>query len=344
MSPMFRPEALLSHVTERSILDEPNLDKYRPLAVGGRVRRATCSGVAWFRGYHLAVVNLYGQHLRVYRFHPGDGARESVPRLVLLHERKTKGSYPEDVAAAPNGRMLAITHSMSKDVGVTLHAIDPISIMPNAGKVIRRGPYSHGLSFSPDSRHLAFTEIGPIGYVEVVRVSSWFRRRTCVLENRHSPLKPKSVAFSRDGRFAAVGLSMNASEQAGDVVSAAMLSIHRFNAARGIIESHPVAELREVGVWPAGLEICAFLPNEPDQSYVVLTTNQVADVVTAFEFRADDRSLAFVGVFLDGLTFPHGVDVSTDGTFVAVTNYGDDTLRIVRTNRQNGARAQQATV
>ena len=157
MSPTFRPEALLLHVTERSILDEPNLDKYRPLAVGGRARHATCSGVAWFRGYHLAVVNLYGQHLRVYRFDPGDGAQEGVPRLELLHETKTEGSYPEDVAAAPNGRMLAIAHSMSKDIGVTLHAIDPISLMPNAGKVIRRGPHFHGLSFSPDSRHLAFT-------------------------------------------------------------------------------------------------------------------------------------------------------------------------------------------
>ena len=338
MSPRFRPEVLLSHATERSILDEPNLDKYRPLGVGDRARRVTCSGVAWFRGYHLAVVNLYGQHLRVYRFHPADGAQESVPRLELLHEMKTDGSFPEDVAAAPNGRMLAIAHSMSKDMGITVHTIDPVSLMPHTGKMIRRGPYFHGLSFSPDSRHLAFTDLGPIGYVEVVRVGSWFRRRTCLLENRHSPLKPKSVTFSQDGRFAAVGLSTNASEQAGKVVPGSMLSIYRFDAARGVIESHPVAESRQVG---AALEICAFLPNEPDQSYVVLTTNQAADVVTAFEFRADDHSLAFNGVFLDGLTFPHGVDVSADGAFVAVTNYGDDTLRIVRTNRSQPTNAQR---
>jgi len=335
-----RPEAVLSHVTERSILDAPDLNRYRPLAVGGRARRATCSGVAWFCGHHLAVVNLYGQHLRVYRFQPGDGVSDKAPRLDLLHERTQGLSYPEDVAVAPNGRMLAVTHSMTNDVGVTLHAVDPVSLAPNAaGKLLRRGPYFHGVNFSPDSRHLAFTEIGPTGYVEVIRVGSFFRRRTCLLENRHAPLKPKSVAFSHDGRFAVIGLSMNASEQAGDVVSGAMLSIHRFDATRGVIESEPVAESRDVGVWPAGLDICAFLPPLPGQTYGVLTTNQAADMVTAFEFRLGDRRLAFVGVFQDGLAFPHGVDVSADGNFVAVTNYGDDTLRIVRTNRLVAASA-----
>jgi DNA-binding beta-propeller fold protein YncE len=341
---LMRPETVLSHVTERSILDAPDLNRYRPLAVGGRARHATVSGVAWFGGHHLAVVNLYGEHLRVYRFHPGDAVSGKAPRLDLLHERTQGLCYPEDVAAAPNGRMLAVTHSMGDDFGVTLHAVDPASLAPKApGKLLRRGPYFHGLSFSPDSRHLAFTEIGSTGYVEVMRVGSFFRRRTCLLENRHSPLKPKSVAFSKDGRFAVIGLSLNAAEKAGDVVSGAMLSIHRFDAARGVIEPEPVAESRDLGIWPAGLEICAFLPPMPGQTYGILTTNQAADVVTAFEFRPGDRCLAFAGVFQDGLAFPHGVDVSADGDFVAVTNYGDDTLRIVRTNRLVAATAQQAT-
>jgi hypothetical protein len=29
-------------------------------------------------------------------------------------------------------------------------------------------------------------------------------------------------------------------------------------------------------------------------------------------------------------SFPHGIDASADGRFVAITNYGDDTLRIMR--------------
>lgn len=341
LTDLMRPETVLSHVTERSILDG-DLTRYRPLAIGDRPRWATCSGVAWFRGHHLAVVNLYGEHLRVYRFHPGDVASGTAPRLELLHERTHGFCYPEDVAAAPNGRLLAVTHSMGDDFGVTLHAVDPVSLAPKApGKMLRLGAYFHGLSFSPDSRHVAFTDIGRTGSVEVMRVGSLFRRRTCLLENRHGELKPKSVAFSPDGQFAVIGLSPNAG--VAGVVAGAMLSIHRFDAARGVIEPEPVAELDDLGIQPAGLEICAFLPRMPGPTYGILTTNQAADVVTAFEFRPAERRLAFLGVFQDGLTFPHGIDVSADGEFVAVTNYGDDTLRIVRTNRLVAGSLQQAT-
>jgi hypothetical protein len=103
-----RNETVLSHVTERSILQAPNIAEFIPFAVAGRARRATCSGVAWFKGYHLAVVNLYGGHLRVYRFHPGDRDAASA-RLELLHEISDGIESPEDVAVSPDGKLLAGT-------------------------------------------------------------------------------------------------------------------------------------------------------------------------------------------------------------------------------------------
>jgi hypothetical protein len=184
---------VLSHVSERSVLHDARIRGLEPFVVAGRKRFATCSGVAWFRGYHLAVVNLYGGHLRVYRFHPsGDGA-DRLARLELLHERIEGLSYPEDVAVSPDGKLLAITHSMSDDLGVSLHQVDAVSLTPGpAEEVLRRGTRGsafHGVRFSPDSRHVAFTEIGTPGYVEVVRVATT-RERTCVLENRLAPMKP----------------------------------------------------------------------------------------------------------------------------------------------------------
>ena len=117
---------VLSHVSERSVLHDPSVAGLEPFTVAGRKRLATCSGVAWFRGHHLAVVNLYGGHLRVYRFHPGGDSAGSAtgPRLELLHEMTEGLSYPEDVAVSPDGNLLAVTHSMSDDVGVSLHPID----------------------------------------------------------------------------------------------------------------------------------------------------------------------------------------------------------------------------
>ena len=121
---------VLSHVSERSVLHDPNVAGLEPFTVAGRKRLATCSGVAWFRGHHLAVVNLYGGHLRVYRFHPGGDGSATGPRLELLHEMTEGLAYPEDVAVSPDGNLLAVTHSMSDDLGVSLHPIDTVSLAP----------------------------------------------------------------------------------------------------------------------------------------------------------------------------------------------------------------------
>lgn len=324
---------VLSHVSERSVLHDPSIPNLEPFVVGGRKRFATCSGVAWFRGYHLAVVNLYGGHLRVYRFHPRRDGAGSPVRLELLHERTEGLSYPEDVAVSPDGSLLAITHSMSDDLGVTLHPVDAISLTPGpAGKVLRpgtRGSAFHGVSFSPDSRHLAFTEIGAPGYVEVVRVATTTRERTCVLENRHAPMKPKSVAFSPDGRFAAIALAPNVAPQAAAVPADGMLSVHRFDAARGVI-AEVVAEARGADSSLGNVEICTFLPTIVGTPYRILVANQGADAVTAFAFDPEARTLAFTGIFAAGLSFPHGLDASADGRFVAVTTYGDDRVHIAQ--------------
>jgi len=321
---------VLSHVSERSVLHQPEVAGLQPYTVAGRKRLATCSGVAWFRGHHLAVVNLYGGHLRVYRFHPGRAGSATRPQLELLHEMTEGLSYPEDVAVSPDGTLLAVTHSMSDDLGVSLHAIDPVSLAPSpSGAPLRRGTRGsafHGVSFTPDSRHLAFTEIGAPGYVEVVRVGT--RERTCLLENRHAPMRPKSVAFSRDGRFAAVAMALNVTPGPGAIASEGLLSVHRFDAARGVI-GETLAEVHGTGTALVTMELCTFLAGT-GTAYRLLVANQGADMVTAFTFDPGTRSLAFTGILAAGLSFPHGVDACADGRFVAVTTYGDDSVHIAR--------------
>jgi hypothetical protein len=324
---------VLSHVSERSVLHDPNVAGLQPFTVAGRKRLATCSGVAWFRGHHLAVVNLYGGHLRVYRFHPGHDGSAMPPRLELLHEMTEGLSYPEDVAVSPDGNLLAVTHSMSDDLGVSLHPIDPASLTPGpAGETLRRGTRGsafHGVSFSPDSRHLAFTEIGAPGYVEVVRAATTTRERTCLLENRHAPLKPKSVAFSHDGRIAVIALALNVTPGPGAAPSDGLLAVHRFDAPSGVI-GEALAEMHGAETELLNMEICTFLPRSSGTPYRILVANQGADVVTAFTFDPGARTLAFTGTFAAGLSFPHGVDACADGRFVAVTTYGDDSVHIAR--------------
>ena len=325
-------EIVLSHAMERSILHAANVADFLPYAVSGRMRRATCSGVAWFRDYHLAVVNLYGGHLRVYRFHPGGVV--SPARLELLHELSDGIEFPEDVAVSPDGNLLAVSHSLSKEFGVSLFRMDATSLAPiPAREKIRPGAEGvafHGVSFSPDSRHLVFTEISTPGYIEVVRVASATRERTCFIENRLAPLKPKSVAFSHDGRFAAVTMALNAFLGSQAPATSGIVSVHRFDAANGVIDAQAVAEFKAPAIDLASMDICKFLPTAPGEPYRILVVDQGADAITLFEFDAEDRTIAPAGVFAGGLSFPHGIDVSTDGRFVAMTNYGDDSVCIAR--------------
>ena len=195
-------DVVLSHLSERSVLHDPSKRDLQPFEVAGRERLATCSGVTWFAGYHLAMVNLHGQTLRVYRFHPaGDGGTPRA-RLEFLHERAEGIAYPEDVAVTPDGKLMAVTHTMTSELGVSLHAIGGDSLAPGPGETIRRGTARGAFSRR---------DVLP-GWAarSVVSMESPSWPRTCLLENRYAPLKPKAFAFSDDGRFAVVALAPNA--------------------------------------------------------------------------------------------------------------------------------------
>jgi hypothetical protein len=320
-------EIIVSHVAERSVLNQIEARGLVPYLVAGRRRIATCSGVAWFRGHHLAVVNLYGGHLRIYRFEPGD---HGTPRVTMLHEMCEGLSCPEHVAASPDGALLAVSHSLSDTHGISLHHVDEVTLAPRpVREMLRVGHAFHGLSFSPDSRHLVFTEVGTPGYVEVLRAES--TTRTCRLENAYAPLKPKGVAFSADGRFLVVALAPNVVRQESEARgSGGMLAVHRFDLEHGIIEPKAVSEVLGSGAVLYAVESCAVLPPAPGRPCRILAVDQAADLVAAFDFSRETGTLAPAGVFAAGMSFPHGIDVSADGTYVAVTNYGDDTLRILR--------------
>jgi hypothetical protein len=304
--------------------------------VGGRHRIATCTGVCWFGGDRLAVIHLAGRNLRIYRFHPGAGSREggATTGLELLHEITEGLCFPEDVAVSPDGSLLAVTHSMSADLGVTLYRLDPHSSAPDPRfEVLRHcqpGWAFHGVRFSPDSRHLAFTEIGPTGAIEVVRVGTSDPPRTCFIENRHFPMKPKSLAFSQDGRLVAVSWGLNGGKDPAWATTSGMLSVHAYDSDTGVIAPVSLAEIRGPNEAVGALEMCSFLAPSAGGRYRILAAHQVADTITSFEFDLERASLSFTGVFADGVSFPHGLDASADGAFVAVTSYGEDLLRIDR--------------
>ena len=146
---------------------------------------------------------------------------------------------------------------------------------------------------------------------------------------RHASMKPKSVAFSHDGRFAVIAMALNVTPAPGTAASDGLLSVHRFDAARGVI-GDALAEMHGADTALVTMELCTFLPSSSGTPYRILAANQGADMVTAFTFDPGARTLALTGIFAGGLSFPHGVDACADGRFVAVTTYGDDSVHIAR--------------
>jgi DNA-binding beta-propeller fold protein YncE len=321
----------LLHTTESSILHRPDLEKFPAVAAGARERRATCSGVAWFGGYHLAVVNLYGQHLRIYRYQPADGGGPAS--LALLQEVAQDIDYPEDVAVSPDGALLAVTHSLTLQHVVSLFALDPVTFRVRPGGTsLRRcqvGQGYHGVNFSPDSRHLVVTEISHPGFIEVLPMGSRTGSRGCFLENRRDPLRPKSVAISPDGKFAAVPLGIGPGLKAPASGPGGVVAVHRFDAQSGLLEAESLVEYQGMGAQLANMDMSVFLPGH-DAPYTFLVADTGCDTLACFEFDAARLTLTRAADYTDGLSFPHGVDVSADGRFVAITNYGDDTLCIAR--------------
>jgi hypothetical protein len=187
------------------------------------------------------------------------------------------------------------------------------------------------VNFSADSRHLAATEMGFPGYVEMIAMAPSAPGRletTCVIENHRPGMTAKAAAFSDDGRFAALGWAPRSQADASGGGAGGALSVHRYDPLTGVVAAEPVAEMTGTDVALRNIETCAFLPRARGGTYRILTANQGDDRVSAFAFDPR-RSLVSAGAFAEGLSFPHGLGVSADGRFAAITTYGDDCVHIL---------------
>lgn len=307
------PGPSLVHRMERSILDAPDLERYPPFKVGGRLRRATCSGVAWLGADRLAVVNFYGRHLRIYDV--------TVDGLRLVHERAEGFAQPEDVSASSDGRWLAVSQTDSKQHGVSLHPVGADGAPGAAVAMFGAGRAPHGVALSPDGSTLGFTEIARKGALTFVDLPTGREVRT----PSSSPGRfPKAVAFSRDGTLVAVGHSAQIYRHR-QMWRGTRVAVHRWSARLGTVEPEPIAVIGGVRSGIANLESCAFLTL--GGGLVVAVTDQSVGCVHLLALDPKRGQLRPVGV-VRGFSFPHGVDVSPTG-WMAVTTYGDDCVSLV---------------
>lgn len=328
MQALMGPRATVVHRSERSILDLPDsLTRFPPYSALGRQRQATCSGVAWLPGERLAVVNLYGQHLRIYRLGLD---RDGRPRgLELLHERDGV-AFPETLAASADGRLLAICHSLSLEAGLSLQCLDEGFRPAGPARMLRIGQPGnayHGIALSPDGSFLACGRIGTSACVELIRLSdlqpTWHRSLSDGL-----PGQPKAMGFTPDGRHLVIGHANLVQREHDARLSPACIAVHAFDADSGCLSAEPLLQRRLEGSEAAFLESLDIRALPGTRALEVLVSIQAADRIQRFELDLTARRLRPAGIALAGVSFAHGVSVSRDGAWLAATSYGADSLHV----------------
>lgn len=322
----FPPVAILH--TPGSVLARPRTAAEFPYFVGQRPRLATCGGVAWFHGFHLATLNLLDNAIHTYRFDPRIRAFLPLQTLAGLCGL----ARPENFAFSPAGDLLAVTNSVGGTV--IIYSVDAETHAINTTPVgaIKCGDHiaPHGVSFSPCASVLLFSTAEHPGSVRCSRIVRGIggaieTQPMQEVVNKFSPLRPKGVAFSPDGRFVAISYGCNAQTKAHQD-RAGFLAVHAFDSRTGC-SPNPVS----ISGGDLALRCAEDVNFLPDSSHMVVT-DQANDEGIAVAFDSNTGAIGRKKITIRNpraqLSFPHGNAVSPDGRYLAIANYGDDKVTV----------------
>jgi 6-phosphogluconolactonase (cycloisomerase 2 family) len=299
-------------------------EHYKPLFVGARLRYATCTGATWFHGNHLAVLNLYGQELMTYIF--DEQKKEFKYVQHINNQQGARLGYPEQMTVSHDGKFLAVANG--KNFGVQVYTIDPDTHLINPTSIFSlpaRG-LVHNVRFSSDDVYIAYVSFDrneSVCIYKIVHDASTIGVK-CTYKNVHdsNEVKAKGIMFTHDSRYAVLVYSCSASWLKPNSLHS-VIKVHRFNASAGVLEE----EVSRVD-GSFCVEDLALVHN--DTSIVV--TDQANDMLLVYPFNAHTGQIGKEYTVLQNpdahLSFPHGIAVSGDGTYMVVTNYGDDTFNL----------------
>jgi len=317
-------------------------------------RYATCTGVVWTRPDRLVTAYLLGRAFVTSTFIVPDGDDAGTGRdRIAIERRAVMGDTPElglitNVKRSRDGHWIVYGDDTFGHAAVC--TVDPATGAPTgiAGTVHVAGDtILHAAAFSPDGRHLLYSSIGVPGGLRIARFTGdpatgtvTFGPVTCT-PNPGFPAAIKALDFSPDGRWLAVGYGANAGGVSGRPQTRSFVDIHPWDAATGTL-GPPVA--RSPRRWRAGgIEDVTWLASGDR----LLVTDQFRDQALVVDCDPTTGTLgpvrARIGWAAGGLHAPHGCAQSPDGRWLAITNYGDGSLRIFDTADPAAAGAASTT-
>ena len=295
--------------------DDSTLIHKREFFIGDRPRVSTCSDVVWTRQNTLITCNLGGQAIHLFDY------REGVEHLV--HRQTIRSPYRlGGLALSPDGKWLAVTHSMP-GFRVAIHAVgEDGSIEPNARResAVLGKMFVHGVDFSPDGRFLFVTQFEVNS--TIVTLDPLTLRIVRELPTPFVDPQPKfakSACFTHDRRFMFIAYSARA--QSSSRTTEALIAVHNYSVQDGVISAHQC-------LFDEGLGNVECLDMLPDGT--ILAVDQYESTVFTLSFDQAAMKLTRLNTVLsekDGLRSPHGISVADHGA-IAVTDHIDDVVRI----------------
>lgn len=301
--------------------------------VENRSRLSTCTGVAWFsNGKQLISANLLESSFQTYTF---DCQTNTVRRAKSWKESKlTKLAWPENLCFSKNGKWLAVTNSYTGAVNLyevrSGRIINPIPI-----HTISIGDKGlHGIRFSNKGDFLAYVTYESPPKIRIFHIDEINKKLKLTLAYTWlvptSEMAPKGIDFSPDDRYLAVCFSKRASSKIES--RSGLVAIYPFDQETGTF--HPITT-SQIGV-NEGLDVPEDLLFYPDGS-CILVSNQGNDSISIHGFSSETGMITSNSVALESpeanLSFPHGISISPDGNYLAVSNYGDDKITIYKISK-----------
>ncbi|MGO9599850.1 MAG: cytochrome c peroxidase [Isosphaeraceae bacterium] len=236
----------------------------------------------------------------------------------VLHELPT-GDRPAGVAISADGRRGVVAHWFGYDIAVVEIENDRLKL---AGR-IEVGPEPRGVVLSHDGA-TAYVAVGVAG--EVVRVDLSSRRVTA---RASVGREPRGLALAPDGTFLLVG---NARSQNVSTVS---------TQSMGVLRTIPIDgdNLRQVAISSDGKR--GYVANMKNRRFATTANNidlgwVLGQRLTRVDLDRSEPSFATLSLDPRGMAAAdaHGVAISADGKFLAISLGGTHEVMIFRTDRK----------
>lgn len=300
--------------------------KNDPLFVLDRARYSTCTGVAWTNDDQtLFGANLIESSLHVYHF--------KDESLLFSHCLRNKGlSRPENLVFSPCGTLLAVPNQKGF---IKIFKVDPLSSKINSISNVKVDDgIVHGVNFSKDFKYLACVSLNHGGMIRIFKIHENKNELKLIptfkMKNKLNPLKPKGIDFSPDGRFLAICYSKRAAKGEPKDTNSAALEIFELN--NGKIKGRAISHIDSSDSPICVPEDVRFFPT----SSCLMVSNQGNDTITLHTFNQESGIIENSYVALKNpeaqLNFPHGIAISSQGKYLAVSNYGDNKISIYKMN------------